>query len=245
MSKGRLAHAAALALAFFTPQVAGAETFAPPVGCEAFLTVQMTNCTTSVLWRCDAAPEGDIWDALFTEDGLQSVVNYDREYQWIDANYLWDGAREQMVQPADDPISLDTLLATGVDTFAFFLDRTAPDEGQRRLRVIGADELTGEEVAIDGVRLLATRAEFHIMNPAGEAEYHSRGTQFVSPEMRVFFLDRDIVIENGEQTEYDSAPIDFILPGEPGFADTTPLFGCSGPKKAALHVGAGGGADAG
>lgn len=245
MRKGRLVPVTALALASLLPQAAGAAPFAAPAGCETFLTVQMANCTTTVLWRCGVAPAGDVWEAAFNGDGLQSVINYDRDYQWIDANYLWDGAREKLVEPADDPISLDALLALGVDTFAFSLERSAPGEARRRLRVIGADELTGEEAVIDGVRLLLTRSEYRIMNQAGEVEYHSRGTQYLSPDMRLFFLNRDTVIAGGAETEYESPPVDFIFPGEPGFAGTTPVYGCSGPRKAQAPGFEGGARDAG
>ncbi len=220
--------AAAMLLAL-PPASQAADRFSVPEGCEAFLTVQMKGCQVSLMWRCDVAPAGDLWDALFTMDGLQTIVNYDRQFQWIDATYMWDGSHESLIMPSADPISMDDLLEQGVDTFSFSLRRT-DSENTRLQRVIGADQLTGEEVEIDGVPLLVAQTEFQILTEDGAVDYHARGRQYVSSEMRVFFLGQDVVIEDGVETEYDNAPVDFIFPGEPGFGETRPLYECDSKK---------------
>lgn len=234
----------AMAAALLSFPALADEPLAPPEGCEAFVTVQMQGCQTSLLWRCDMAPKGDIWDASFGLDGLESIINYDGEFQWIAAEYMWDGSREELIEPSEDAISMSELLDTGIDTFAFLLTRTARAEGRSQLRVIGADQLTGEEVEIDGVRLLPTNTEYRIFAEDGSQTYHVRSRQYVSPEMGVFFLGLDRVIEGSETREFDNSPVDFIFPGEPGFGNTTPLYGCEW-KKAGFSNGLGRHQDAG
>ena len=117
--------AAISALAFALP--AGAAGFTPPKGGEAFLTVQNKGCSVSVQWRCGAAPYSDFWSATFSRDGLQSVVSYSGDYQWLDAIYLWDNSREEFSRPAADPVSLDALLEDGVDTYDFTRFSWTPD----------------------------------------------------------------------------------------------------------------------
>lgn len=214
-----------LALALATPARAG--DFAPPRGCETVLTVQNRACSVELVWRCEVAPEGNFWSATFLGDGLASVVNYDREYQWLDAVYTWDHSREVFTPPAADPISLSTLFDAGIDTFDFTVRRSEPDRSYD-LRVVGADILTGETVTIDGFELEAVRTRIEMTADDGTVEYRASGVQYVSREFGLFFLGTEEVEEaDGAVSAYDERPVDIILPGEPGFGDTTPLYDCN------------------
>ncbi|WP_300516098.1 hypothetical protein [Aliiroseovarius sp.] len=196
-----------------------------PQGCEAFLTVQTQGCTSLLMWRCEKEPEGYHWAAAFDGQGLLSMSSYDHQYQWLDTTYLWDNSREVLLD-SEDPIHMDDLLDIGHDTFAFTVRRTM--QGQtRKMRVIGADVLTGERVTIDGIELEELSTELRYFTEAGDVDYQSRGTQYVSRELRLFFPAVDqVVAQDGGTIEYDSRPVDFIHPGEPGFGATTPLYGC-------------------
>lgn len=197
-----------------------------PEGCEAFLTVQSKGCSVSVLWSCEGAPEGDFTEASFGPDGLETLVSYAKGYQWLDTVYTWDSSREVLLPPADDPIDLPTLLETGIDTFDFAMRRSQPDRTYQ-IRVIGADELTGETTVIDGYTLDIVRTRLEITDENGTVEYQSEGTQLFSRALGRFFLGAEKVrFEDGEQAEYDTPPVDIIQPGEPGFAATVPLYGC-------------------
>lgn len=196
-----------------------------PRGCEAFLTVQNQGCTTLLLWRCEKEPKGYHWAAAFDDQGLLSLSSYDNQYQWLDTTYLWDGSREVLLE-SEDPIHMDDLLDTGHDTFAFSVRRTMAGQAEV-MRVIGADVLTGERVTIDGVELEELATELRYFTEAGKVDYQSRGTQYLSREMRLFFPAFDeVAAQDGGTIEYDSRPVDFIQPGEPGFGATTPLYGC-------------------
>lgn len=204
----------------------GAGAFVPPRGCESFATIQNRACSVSVLWRCDVAPDGDFWEANFSPEGLESIVSYDGEYQWLDAAYSWDSSREEFTPPAADRISRFDLLETGIDTFDFTMRRVTPDR-RYDIRVVGADMLTGATATIDGYTLDEVRTRLEIIDEQGTVEYASKGTQYYSRELGLFFYGSEEVLgPDGDVSTYDDKPADIILPGEPGFGDIQPLYGC-------------------
>lgn len=217
--------AALAALTFALP--ASAARFQPPEGCTSFLTVQHRSCTVTVQWRCGPAPEPDFWSATFSQYGLESVVSYTADYQWLDAIYMWDSSREEFTPPADDPVSLDRLIAEGVDTYDFTMHRMQPDRSYQ-IRVVGADELTGETAELDGYPVELVRTRVQITAEDGTVEYKSEGTQYLSRNLRQFFLGVERVFDtDGTASEYDDTPVDIIEPGEPGFGLTQPIYDCS------------------
>jgi len=198
--------------------------FEPPAGCATFLTVQMKSCEVAVLWRCDAQ-SGIVWQGSYDGDGPLSVTVYDREFQWLDSYYAFDGVREKLADPGPDPISMSDLLAKGVDTFRFTL--TSDDGATRKtLYVKGRDRLTGRKTKIDGMTLLDVDSSLTIRGADGKVSYATSGRQYVAPDMRLFLLGKEKVTQDGETVEYDNTPVDFIFPGEPGFNATKPLYEC-------------------
>lgn len=223
-------YAIAAVAALGAPVAATAASFSAPQGCETFLTVQSKQCAVANLYRCAAEPEGSFWEVLHSSEGLESVVSYDPDYQWLTAYYAWDGASETFVAPAEDAISKSTLMAEGIDTFRFTMARTAPGE-DREITVVGADQLVGRETVIDDVTLEAVSTELRILSDSGEVEYHARGFQYLSREFGLFFLGTEEVIgADGTATVYDSSPVEFIMPGEPGFGSTLPFYECDQQK---------------
>lgn len=233
VTRARRSAALVLALALATPTLA--KDFTPPEGCNTFLSVQNKGCTVSLLWRCDVAPEGDFSEASFGPDGLETLVNYSAGYQWLDTIYIWDSSREEFLPPAADPIDVDDMLATGIDTYEFSMRRSEPD-GSYDIRVTGADQLTGQTLGVDGYTLDLVQTRLEIVNENGVVEYRSEGTQFFSRTLGHFFLGtEDVEFENGERATFDSTPVDIILPGEPGFGSTVPLYECM-PADAAFSA---------
>lgn len=203
---------------------ASADLFEPHPGCDSFLTVQMRGCEVSIYWRC-AGMEGKVWQGAYGADGAYAVNIYDREFQWLEGFYIFDRTVERLSDPGKDPISMSTLLESGEDTFGFTLEAVTDGESEM-LHVEGRDRLTGDAVEIDGVSLLEADTALTIRSQDGAVEYQSTGRQYVSPDMRLFFLGKEWVTESGEVFEHDNTPVDFIFPGEPGFNGTTPLYEC-------------------
>ena len=222
-----MALASAVAAACALP--AAAQRLDPPAGCTAFLTVQSKGCAVAHYWRCEQGPEGASWAASYDEDGPVSLSLYDREFQWLDSQYVADASREYLVAPAEDPASLSALLETGHDTYDFTI-REESVRGVTDVRHVGYDELTGRTVTIDGVTLLETVFASTATNAeTGDEIYSVVGQQYVHPEERLFFLGRDSFSQNGRTTTSDGSPLRFHFPGDPGFGRMTPAFECGEP----------------
>lgn len=213
-------YAVALFLALgATPACAGS--FAAPAGCETYLTVQSRGCRVSNHYTCTADQPGDKWRADFDQEGIYFLSRIDNQTQWVESFELNPQVRQTLDANPADPASFDALLA-GRDDFDF---RLSKDNGARS-HVTGYDALTGKSFVIDGVTLQQTEFEFTETDPDGNVLRHARGNEYIHPEWRMFFAGPSEWDENGEWFPSDGSPVQFIQPGEPGFAATQPIFEC-------------------
>lgn len=203
------------------PAFAGS--FTPPEGCTAHLTVQSRGCHVANYYRCEADAPGDQWRADFDQEGVFYYSRIDSETQWVESISL-DPTVVQTLDPAPaDPASFTGLLATGYDSFAFGLSR---DDG-RHTNVRGHDRLTGQSAVIDGVTLQQTEFDYTETDDAGNVLRRARGNEFIIPEWRMFLSGRSEWDQgDGTWLPLDGSPMQFILPGEAGFAATQPIFEC-------------------
>lgn len=206
------------ALAMASPAVAQ-QSFAAPDGCTGKLTVQHRNCVMVNVWTCDADAPGDQWIGLIGQAGLFSVQRVDDQFQWMES-YKVSG-NEMLQVPAADPASLDELFANGLDTWDFTLDT---DNGPERH--VGFDMLTGETIVIGDETLLATEFQGRTLDADGNEIYAGSGRQFVSETHRMFFLGQAWDDATPDDV-IDSAPVDFIYPGEAGFFSDQPRYECN------------------
>lgn len=212
---------AALGLMLASPALAG--TFTPPEGCTAFVTVQSKGCRVSNHYTCEADPAGDQWRADFDQEGVFFISRIDAEAQWLESFEIDPPARQTLDPNPADPASFSDLLASGNDSYIFGLSK---DTGERT-RVRGNDRLTGQQVVIDGITLRQTEFNFTETDLSGKVLRRSRGNEYIHPEWRVFFSGPS-EWDGGDGTylPLDGSPVQFIFPGEPGFASTQPLFDC-------------------
>lgn len=224
MPRGLALAAPLAALAILAHGPASAQGFVPPPGCEGTLTVQMRGCMVTNHFVCEGDPEGVRRHITFREEGASGASVVDAEYQWLESYGL--ERRETLGEEVADPASLTELFETGVDTFDFpLVDGSGPDE--RTFRIIGVDELQGEEVEIDGEPLERTRfAMKRLDETTGEEVYSVEGEQYVSRDRRLFFAGTETLEIDGQTVEGDNTPVRFIEPGEPGFLADEPLFEC-------------------
>ena len=213
-----------------------AGTFTPPAGCTAWLTVQARACRVSQYYKCSADAPGDQWRADFDQDGMFFVSRIDGETQWLESYDLNPQVKQTLDPNPEDPASFSDLLA-GIDTFAFNLSK---DDG-RQSRVRGFDRLTGKTVVIDGITLQQTEFEFEEQDADGNLLRRSKGNEYVHTEWRNFFAGpSQWDAGDGTYVPIDGSPVEFVFPGEPGFAATEPLFECdavlSGLPPGAVHV---------
>lgn len=206
------------ALTMATPVVAQ-QSFAPPEGCEAKLTVQQKGCVMVNVWTCEADNAGDQWIALFGQGGLFSIQRVDAEFQWVEAYKI--SGNETLLTPTDDPASLTELFANQIDTWDFMLQTETGTE-----RNVGFDMLTGETTVIDGETLLNTEYQGRTLDGDGNEIDASSGRQFVSEKHRLFLFGESWQA-NDPNNVIDMSPVDFIYPGEPGFFGAQPQYECN------------------
>lgn len=216
--------------------VATAGSFTPPEGCETFLTVQSRGCRVSNHYRCTADQPGDQWRADFDQEGVFFLSRIDREAQWVESFELNPRLRQTLDSGAADPASFSALVEGGRDDFDF---RLSKDDGQRS-HVTGHDALTGKSFTIDGVALEQTEFEFTELDEQGNILRQSRGNEYVHPEWRLFFSGPSEWFDGSDWLPVDGSPVQFVQPGEPGFAATQPIFECGalmsqGPLDRLLH----------
>ena len=223
-----------LPLLFLATPVLAAGTFAPPEGCKDYLTVQSRGCIVSHFYTCEKDKKGDQWRADYDNNGPFFLSRIDSEAQWIES-YETDGSgsgltvKETQDANPKDPASFQGLLDTGLDSFTFSLTK---DSGERS-NITGFDKLTGKTAVIDGVTLQQTEYEYTQTDDKGTVMRHARGHEYISAEWHTFFSGHsEWQAQDGTWTPSDGAPISFIMPGEPGFASTTPLFECQGQMSA-------------
>lgn len=203
---------------------AGAQTlFAPPQGCEVFATVQAADCAVDQMMRCEG--QDGVTTVTIYPDGGDFISIVDNEAQWI---YSYDGYADTvstLVEPQADPSLLSDLLVLGRNTYDF----TTVDGFGIVTRFVGKEALTGEDVEVDGVTLLRTRNEMQAFDADGNWLWSVVSQEYVSPDWRVF-VGGTSTWNTPADGEYpsDSTPVEFALPGEPGFLATVPLYGCAG-----------------
>ncbi len=206
-----------------TAAPADAGTFTPPESCELFMTVQSRGCRVSNHFKCSGDTPGDQWRADFDQEGIffQSRVN--AEAEWVESMEFFPNTRQTLDEGAPDAASFGNLLSSGLDTFEFGLSKNTGE----RTRVNGFDRMTGRSVTIDGVTLQETEFEFSESDLDGNLLRQSRGKEYIHPDWRLFFSGpSEWNGGDGQFLPIDGSPLQFIFPGEPGFAATQPIFEC-------------------
>lgn len=197
------------------------ETLAMPQGCAAWLTVQRASCSVTHLFRCDNDPDGYQRMISINRDGGSFIVTVDADGQWIETVDMLTGTTELAVPNPTDAYSLTAFLATGTDTFNFSMQ----DENGAIMRYFGTDKMTDTTTTIDGIELAITTGE--MAGSGGGLSHWSRtSTDYFSLEWGVGFAGTSNLVFDGAPNAYDDTPVQFDVPGDPGFLSNVPLFGC-------------------
>lgn len=211
-----------LTLLTLTPLPAAAASWTAPSGCEIFMTVQARECRVSNHYRCTGDAPGDQWRADFDQDGIYFQSRINAEAEWVESYDLFPTVKQTLDPGALDPASFSDLLGKGLDSFIFDLSR---DDGTNS-SVRGQDRLTGKTFVIDGITLSETEFEYEETDATGTILRQSRGREYIHPEWRMFFAGPSEWWDGTEWLPLDGSPVEFIFPGEPGFAASEPLFDC-------------------
>lgn len=210
-----------VAVAPWSAQAAGK--FVVPKGCNAYVTVQYSDCQVSNHYTCDADPKGDQWVVYADQDGPVYMSRIDNETRWMESHDLYLGTSEEIGTEAQ-AASFTDLLKTGRDDYDF---ATKSSNGDQR-RYAGYDKLTSKSVTIDGVPLEQTEFLMTTFDEGGNMISTRHGEQLISRTWRIFFPDHeDFETADGQKGSTVDRPVSFALPGEKGFLAAKPLFGCN------------------
>lgn len=196
--------------------------FTPPAGCETHMTVQSRQCRVSNYYTCAADPAGDQWRIDADQQGPFFASRINSEAEWVESFGMEAGTRQKLSPGAKDPASFSSLVATGSDSYDFWLEH----EGGTRTHVTGRDTLTGRSTTIDGITLPETDFEFTEVDEAGTVLRQSRGQEYIHPEWRNFFAGPSEIMGEDGWMPMNGSPVEFIFPGEPGFRASQPIFDC-------------------
>ncbi len=213
----------AIALVTLAVPAVAEGTFSLPANCTAYLTIQMRNCTVSHHFTCADDPQGHQRRVDLDEAGMAYMGEIDSETQWISSFHPATGHSETLESRSANPASLTELINTGVNDYDF---QTQSGE-IGTTRYVGTDRLTGKTVTIDGVTLQQTEFTIRALNPDGSEQWRSAGNEFISAEWRMFLSGTSTVVNSDDTFTTDGTPMEFIMPGEPGFLSSSPKFGCN------------------
>jgi hypothetical protein len=204
------------------PQAPDRRTFQPPEGCTAYLTIQMSSCTVSHHFTCEADPKGVQRRVDMDEGGVTYFGAIDAQTQWLESYHVLSQHSEFLAPNPADPAEFDKLLSKGEDDWDF----TTNSDEIGPTRYVGHDRLTGETATIDGVTLDRTEYEITAYAPDGTEAWRGTGNEYVSRDWRMFISGTSSVAVGEDVEEVDDTPREFIRPGEPGFLSVSPKFGC-------------------
>ena len=198
------------ALAIMLAPPVSAQKFSLLAGCEAYLTVQNSDCVVSHYFRCAEDLAGEQIRVSFSENNYIYIGTIDEQAQWIFSHHIADEITETLELTPFDRASFSDLMAMDVDDFDF---RTmSPEVGVTRY--VGRDTLMGNQVVSDGVTVDETQT------------WQSQGYEFISRNWRIFLSGKGSITTLSDTFETDGTPVQFITPGEPGFLSIKPEFGC-------------------
>lgn len=200
--------------------------FAPPAGCEVFVTVQHHRCQVSNHYRCAGEAPGDQWATYSDSEGPYFLARIDAETRWLESFDLVTGQGDRLGDQAD-PASFSTLLSAGRDDYDFATVETSGAAIGEVRRYAGFDRLTGDRVVIDDVPLERTSFEIVAHDGDGNELWRRSGNQLVHREWRIFFADREEFTNSfGDRDSSLETPIRFDFPGDAGFLADKPEYDC-------------------
>jgi hypothetical protein len=214
---------------------AEAEAWTAPQGCVVFLTVQAKQCWLSNHYRCALDPDGQTWRADFDPEGLKTLTLTDGKtvpLQILDVR----AGRSLTLDPLSraKPEMPDPTSAPSVSYLDYFMVQKNREPayfwGMRQLLPASEDlPVVLSTVTIDGVVLNEVIFSLSRGNEPGVPIEQRRGKEYFHPDWRLVFAGPQQVSVDKGLTEFaddDRSPVDFIFPGEPGFADTKPTEDC-------------------
>jgi hypothetical protein len=188
-------------------------------GCTTLAIIQSQGCLVRRVFVCDATPDDVINVGSYGPEGPTSVAIFNADGRTLETSF-GPGTPKITLGEQTDPLSLRILLATEQDSFDYQMVHETVGAAQ----ISGQITTSGEMITIDGRSLQVLLAEQTLVPPVGEA----RATvirYLYDAGLRLMLTDTITDAATGDIRD-TRTPVDFIWPGEAGFQDYVPLYGC-------------------
>lgn len=197
-----------------------------PEGCTPYLTAQTADCEVDVYMRCETTegPRNRIQN--YGPEGLDTIEEATADWSLLFS--VDPPGRSGLVvrEGAATPISARALAETGETLFDypidFYLQRPIP----LPTRLTGSFRLTGGEEVIDGEPLARLEMRMQIAVPAPMGPIETVQSGYYSAGFDAFFEGAGSLRMGDQVVAVDARPVAFHVPGDEGFLDLTPRFGC-------------------
>ena len=189
--------------------------------CTTLAVIQSQSCLVRRVVTCDNFPNDVTAVGSYGPDGPTGMAMFNSDGRTLETN-AGPGTPKVKLGEQADPLSLRVALGAGADSFDYQMVHETAGIAQ----ISGQITTSGETVTIDGRSLQVLTSNPTTVNPAGETQTVAIRYLY-DPDLRLMFTDSVSDATTGE-IRITRTPVDFIWPGETGFEDYVPQFGCEG-----------------
>jgi hypothetical protein len=190
-----------------------------PLSCERIATAQFDNCSVTNAFRCD---EGEIafWIETIDDDNLLIIETRNPDHGTVSVDYVGQGISMRLSQSKAHP--RDTIRnKLGSDTISgdiVLFGMLRPISGETSY------VHAGETVDLAGRTFARISFKGSIQFPAPMPEIRGEGTLLYDGDLDLYVEERIAFDFGGDGDRYAIAHL--ALPGQEGFGDETPGYGC-------------------
>lgn len=189
--------------------------------CTTLVVIQSQGCSLRRVVVCDNFPDDVTAVGSYGPDGPTGMAIFNSDGRTLETS-AGPGTPKVKLGEQADPLSLRDALSNGLDSFNYQMVHETAGIAQ----ISGQIMTSGEMVTIDGHALQVFQSDQTTVTPAGETQV-ANVRYLYDADLQLLITD---TIANGSTGEVmaQRTPVDFIWPGEAGFEDYTPLYGCGG-----------------
>jgi hypothetical protein len=187
--------------------------------CTTLVVIQNEGCSVRRVFTCDNMPEDVRNVGNYGLAGPTLVVSVNTDGRTLRISAGPDTPTITLGEQAD-PFSLRVALAEGADSFNYQMVH----ETAGPATVSGQITTSGEMVTIDGQTMQIFQSDQTTLTPEGETQVAD--VRYLYHATLQLLLTASTNDATTGQVRVERTPVDFIWPGEAGFEDYTPLYGC-------------------
>lgn len=195
-----------------------------PASCKAALTIQKRGCEVETVYRCDAGRDEFFRSEEFDAEGFDGIA-----HSTLGNDLIFEADPDGSFRMESNAVGTRTtpiaeLLATGqgreeqAGTFSLF-------GISKPVSLTATLAVTDRAFRVGDVSLTRIEAEAVILLPKPMTPVNARETRYFHAESGVTFVGES-ALDLFSDGVSPNAPVEVILPGQPGFGANQPLYDC-------------------